>query len=240
MNPNSWAGAAHPHTLLGPQAVTTITNGSGVDVQPYFGSAMALLCSNAGSSDSLTTNGTFAADSGWTKGDGWTISTVLGRAVCSALGTLTDVKQNQACTEDAVYTVTYTVSSYAIGSVTPYLGGTAGTARTANGTYVETITCGAGVDPKLVFRASADFAGNIGVVSVIAAVLNVKLQESSDNSSFTDITGATFAPVYGIASVQTVAIDLDRAKPYVRSVSNPGTAASASFTHSITIAALKP
>jgi hypothetical protein len=62
---------------------------------------------------------------------------------------------------------TYTVSSYSAGSVTPQLGGTAGTTpRVANGTYLDVIEMGHLHRGKLAFEASAAFVGKIDDVAV--------------------------------------------------------------------------
>jgi hypothetical protein len=57
---------------------------------------------------------------------------------------------------------------------------------------------------------------NVGTVSGTAPTCDVKVQESSDNSSFTDISGATFTQV--TASNKTQLITFKRTKRYVRLV----------------------
>lgn len=53
--------------------------------------------------------------------------------------------------------------------------------------------------------------------------LDVKLQESDDNSTFTDISGAAFTQVTdAAASLQALSLDLDKTKRYVRAVSTIG------------------
>ena len=221
-------------SLASVAAVTSDTNGSAVDLVGYDGMASVVLMSAAGSSDTLSTNGTFAADSGWTKGTGWTIGS--GVATCDGTQTdVSDLKQNQSLTEGVTYTVTYTISSRSAGTLTPRLGGTAGVSRSANGTYVELITCGAGADPKLEFRADADFAGSLDNVSVMAASMAVHLEHSADGStSWSDITGASFATVYGLASAQRITINTDECKRYIRPVFDI-TGASATFTLGVTL-----
>ena len=54
----------------------------------------------------------------------------------------------------------------------------------------------------------------VGTVSGTAPTLDGKIQESSDNSTWTDISGATFTQV--TASTNTQAITFDRTKRYVR------------------------
>lgn len=110
-----------------------------------------------------TTNGTFASDTGWTKGTGWTISA----GVADAAGAIsTALSQTSAITLIAgyTYTITYTVTRSA-GTVTPSIGGTAGTARSTNATFVETIVAGS---TQLLAFTGAGFTGTIDNVSVSA------------------------------------------------------------------------
>lgn len=228
MTPNSWAGAVVPISGISIQAITGETSGTSVDTTDYTGAACVVLDSLAGSSDTLTTNGAFASDTGWTKGTGWTIGS--GKADCDGTQTaVSDLEQNQALTAGVSYTLTYTLSSVTAGSLTPRLGGTSGTTRTANGTYTEIIVCGAGTDPKLELRADADFVGKVDDVSVIAAKLIVKLQDSPDDSTWTDITGAVFNTVYGVASTQRIYFNVDACNRYVKALATPA-GASATFT----------
>jgi hypothetical protein len=108
-----------------------------------------------------STNGSFATDTAWTKGSGWTISG--GYGVASSCSTA--ISQNAAYTivQGRSYTVTYTVSSFSAGTVTASIGGTAGTARSANGTYTETIVAGS---TQAIAFTGAGFTGKIGTVSV--------------------------------------------------------------------------
>lgn len=112
------------------------------------------------------TNGAFASDTGWTKGTGWTIAA----GVATATGAIsTALSQSSAITLIAgfTYTITYTVTRTA-GTVTPSIGGTAGTARSTNATFVETIVCGA---TQILAFTGAGFSGTIDNVSVTAWAL---------------------------------------------------------------------
>ena len=112
----------------------------------------------------LVTNGAFATDTDWTKGDGWTI----GSGVASCDGSQaanTDLEQDpSALNEGQAYRVIFTVSNYSAGTVTPVIGGTAGTSRSANGTYTETIIAGSG--DAIALRGNASFAGDADDFSV--------------------------------------------------------------------------
>jgi len=107
------------------------------------------------------TNGNFGADLNWTKGAGWTIA--AGKA--TATGAIsTDIKQNAALNLIAgqSYTVQFTVTRSA-GSLTPSIGGTAGTARSATDQYTETIIAGSTQEIKF---TGAGFTGDLDFVTV--------------------------------------------------------------------------
>lgn len=104
----------------------------------------------------LTTNGTFAADTNWTKGTGWSIAAGVATKVPS--GTATTLSQSITFTAGYIYRVTFTVTARVAGSVTPRLsGGTnvVGTARSAAGTFSEDLTAVTG-------NNSFDFVGGTG------------------------------------------------------------------------------
>ena len=111
------------------------------------------------------TNGAFASDTGWTKGTGWSIAA----GVASATTATSDLSQTSAITLIAgyTYTITYTVSRSA-GTVTPSIGGTAGTARSSSATFTETIVAGS---TQILAFTGAGFTGTIDNVSVTAWVL---------------------------------------------------------------------
>src|SRR3990167_706844 len=87
----------------------------------------------------MVTNGAFAADTDWTKGAGCTIAA----GVATSTNSASALSQLGPYEPGRNYVVTFTVSSYVDGTVTPSLGGTNGTARGADGTFTETIKCGA-------------------------------------------------------------------------------------------------
>lgn len=110
-------------------------------------------------------NGTMTTDSVWTKGTGWTIAA----GVASSDGTQTgdsDLTQTPtyALENGQTYVVTFTVSGYSAGNVCAVVGDQEGTDRSADGTYVETITASSGADFDI--RADADFVGNIDEVYI--------------------------------------------------------------------------
>lgn len=107
------------------------------------------------------TNGDFAADTNWTKGAGWTIGAGVATAT-GAISTAISQSANQPVIAGMSYTVIYTITRSA-GGLIPSIGGTAGTERTASGTYKETII--AGSTQALAFTGNA-FTGTLDVVSV--------------------------------------------------------------------------
>ena len=72
--------------------------------------------------------------------------------------------------------------------------------------------------------AGADLQGYQGVLKIIldsgagVGTLDVKIQDSADNSSFTDVVGKTFAQVTTIASLQSLGIDTRAVRRYIRAV----------------------
>lgn len=110
------------------------------------------------------TNGSFATDTGWTKGAGWTI----GAGVATAAGAIsTAIEQTSAVTVVAgmAYAVTYTITRSA-GGLIPSIGGQAGTERTASGTYREVIV--ASSTQALAWTGNG-FTGTLDNVSITPA-----------------------------------------------------------------------
>ena len=106
-------------------------------------------------------NGFFATDTDWVKGTGWTI----GSGVATATGAIsTAIEQSSTLTlvEGKPYSVTYTITRDA-GSITLSLGGTAGTARSASGTYHETIIAGS---TQTISFGTSGFTGTLDDVSI--------------------------------------------------------------------------
>ena len=113
------------------------------------------------------TNGAFATDTGWTKGTGWTI----GSGVADATGAIsTALSQTLAITliEGYAYTITFTVATVSAGTITPSIGGTAGTTRSTAATFTESIVAGT---TQLLEFDTAGFTGTIDNVTVTAWVL---------------------------------------------------------------------
>ncbi len=107
-------------------------------------------------------NGAFTGNAdGWTLGAGWAYRIDDIERTASAVTTA--YQSNLPIVAKCPYSVIYTIANRTAGQVTVSLGGTAGTARTVDGTYTETII--AGTDGTLTFTPDADFDGRIDTVS---------------------------------------------------------------------------
>ena len=66
--------------------------------------------------------------------------------------------------------------------------------------------------------------------------LDVKLQESSDDSTYTDISGATFTQVTDAAqALEKISINTNDVKRYLRAVGTIGGTSSPAFTYSVAL-----
>lgn len=136
-------------------------------------------------------NSTFATDTIWTKGAGWTINTVAAIAVA---GVASDLEQDISAVNGETYLLQYSMSRTA-GTVTPSIGATAGTARSATGYYSELITA-AGTD-NLKFSKGDTFAGTVDNV-VVRKVLPYRTGSVWEWNGTTDLvtfgTGSALKP----------------------------------------------
>jgi hypothetical protein len=152
------------------------------DAVPGASVLLAVISVNGSSADAveLVTNGTFAADASWTKGTGWTISA----GVASSDGSQSadsDLTQDQAgglVQNGVAYQVTYTITRSA-GTITPYVGGTAGTTRSTAGTFTETIYAGA--SQALLMRANLDFIGTVDNFQVTMLRTGLQWEAAADS-----------------------------------------------------------
>lgn len=142
------------------------------------------------------TNGDFATDSDWTKGSGWTIGSGVATAT-TASSSLSQDSQT-AIEEGVAYTITYTITRSA-GTITPSIGGTDGTARSADGTYSETIICGSS---QQIDFTGAGFTGTLDNVTI--KLSNGKGYEIQNPNSYT-LSGTTLsmasAPANGVNNI---------------------------------------
>jgi len=126
-------------------------------------SATSLTLSQAATADyGYLSNGTFTGDaSGWTLTAGWAYGS---NAVAHTAGTTTLSATTLNIVIGGVYTLTFTISGMSAGTVTATLGGVAGTARSANGTYIQAFT--ATTTGTLIFTPTTTFNGTIDDVSI--------------------------------------------------------------------------
>jgi len=126
-----------------------------------------------GSGEELVTNGDFTGDaSGWVLQSPWAYDT--NNITATAATTEVARQQNITFAQGATYQVSYEISNYSAGGVRAFLYGTdtvsAGTTRSANGTYVEDITIGdspIGASNQIRFIPVTTFSGTIDNVSVV-------------------------------------------------------------------------
>lgn len=111
--------------------------------------------------ESYVTNGTFATDTGWTKGSGWTITG--GEAVASGT-TSNSISQTSPRTlvDGKAYRITYTVTR-AAGGVYASIGGGVGVTHSTSGTYTEIIIAGSTQEIAFV---GASFTGTVDTVTI--------------------------------------------------------------------------
>lgn len=140
----------------------------------------------------LVSNGAFASDTVWTKGDGWTIGSGTG----SSDGSQTEASDlSQAIlTVGKQYRVVYTVSGYSAGNLTPYAGATAGTSVSANGTYREFIDCTTNTSFSL--QADADFVGSVDNVTVHEVIAQTDTFAAIDGSGISGVNSVLLLDVY--------------------------------------------
>jgi len=129
----------------------------------------------------LVTNGSFATDTDWNKGTGWTISGGTANCDGSQSG-LTHLSQSMM-TAGNDYIVKFTISNYSAGNILVQYGGSGDYSQyyTANGTY-SFIGTSIG-NAFLYFYGNADFIGSIDNVSVQKLTWGRQISDDSTNYS---------------------------------------------------------
>lgn len=154
----------------------------------------------------IVANSTFDSSTGWAMGAGWSISG--GVAVGTATGTGATFNYNSATlTQGKAYKTTFTISGYTSGSITMQVGnGTAGTYRSADGTYTQTLIAGSSTT-QIQMNVGTSFTGNIDNVSVtelnIPSTSATYTQLLSDGDMETSGTSAWTAGNSALLSKQT-------------------------------------
>lgn len=109
-------------------------------------------------------NGTFATDTIWTKGAGWTIAAGVATAT-GAISTAISQTATQTLVAGKSYAVTYTITVSA-GTLVPSIGGQNGVIRSAAGTYSDVIVAGSS---QAIAFTGAGFTGTLDNVTVTLA-----------------------------------------------------------------------
>lgn len=112
----------------------------------------------------IVTNGDFASETGWTLGTGWAIGSGTLNATAVTTGQSAEFA-GAGVVSGNVYRIRYTISGYTAGGVSIFLG-TAGAARSANGTYEEYLTATASGAATFIRRTS-NFTGSIDNVEIV-------------------------------------------------------------------------
>lgn len=126
-------------------------------------------------------NGTFDADSDWTKEAGWTI----GSGTANYNGGSSLLYQS-TLTVGREYTVTFTITSISSGGFAARIGGTIGTYRTSPGTYTETMVADTAI---LGIAGNASTVGSVDNVTAIETDVSLAVQELTQQD--TDILAYT-------------------------------------------------
>lgn len=136
---------------------------------------------------SYVTNGTFASDTGWTKGTGWTIAAGVATAT-GAISTALSQTSPVTLVSGRKYAVTFTVTAASAGSVAISLGGgTAGTSRSTAATFTEVITAGA---TQIIAFTGTGFTGSIDNIFIIPFEIGAGWVVSSGTATATTASTA--------------------------------------------------
>ena len=123
----------------------------------------------------------------WEFGDGWSVGSGL---ASKSSGTASNLFQSNVLVVGLAYKVTFTLSNYSNGNVTPYCGGTgAGTSRASNGTFTEIIIALTSTTFFLV--ANSTFTGSVTNISVIEITDDTNLPRINyEGFSYQDALGS--------------------------------------------------
>jgi len=151
----------------------------------------------------LVTNGTFDADSVWTKTGAVTISG--GEGVFTSAATSDGFRQD-IMELGRTYEITFDVTSYTSGALRAYAGtGGIGTSRTAVGTYTEVLTC----------TGSPKTFSIIAIGTTTATIDNVSVREIDPLSVSLQMQGRITYADEGVEAQQTFARWYDDASNYI-------------------------
>lgn len=154
----------------------------GADGCAFYATTNGNTVADGTSGSDLVTNGSFATDSDWTKGTGWSISNGAAHCDGSQAGT-TELQQDSIFTNGEDYLVTWTMNRSA-GQVRACGsgGGTVGDWHNSPGYKTQVISA---VGGNFYFQADASFVGSIELVSILA-------YDSSANTGITTSGTGTY------------------------------------------------
>ena len=186
-----WMFGAEPDAAITDECKNILIGQADITAGPYsaFLDTAATMPNMLGGN--LAVNGTFAADTNWTKGTNWTITGGAAVATSVTSGLLTAAVAPLTIGKTYLVTFTATVTS---GDVAFQDGTANGTARSAAGTYEEIFTAGA-----VVFRfysPSGGFTGTLDNVSIQEYVAGGLRSDHGTRNLMVSI-GINAAPVMG-------------------------------------------
>jgi hypothetical protein len=114
-------------------------------------------------------------------GGGWAIDGTNDEADCDGVQTSTvDLEQDVGQSVGHNWYIAFTIKNYSAGTVTPIFGGTTGTARSADGAYIERLQAVDTTNLKL--RASSDFVGSVDNIAAFGELSTAYIKDVSDES----------------------------------------------------------
>ena len=153
----------------------------------------------------IVVNGDFSSATGWTLGADGAITGGQLVVTGSTTGTIAD-NTGSAIVAGRTYEVTFTIVSISVAvSMSASMGGTAGTARNAPGTYTEKIVPAGSGTPLLTKRFNGNFAGVIDNYSVKLLPGLHLFQATAGQRPNLKLDGGIYSDLYVAASSQGLA-----------------------------------
>jgi hypothetical protein len=199
IEPNAQFGQAD--IIMNPKNGTTMNVGIGTAAPTaklhVVGTGLITGGALVGTAPDLITNGTFATDTSWNKGTGWTISSnVANGNIASGFAQID--QSLPSLVEGQAYELTFTVNVVS-GGVAAFLGSSGsaeasfGSAINASGTYTRTVVCPVGQPKVLLIRANNDFTGTIDNVSLRAVATADRLSVIGNVAAAGTVTGSNLS-----------------------------------------------
>ncbi|MCC7037305.1 MAG: hypothetical protein IT560_08335 [Alphaproteobacteria bacterium] len=168
-------------------------------------------------------NGSFSSTANWSLGSGWSIASGVVTKSTTANSSVTETP-SPAVISGAPYQVTYTITARTTGSIKSQIGGTsAATARSATGTYTDTITAGAGTTAG--FATTDGFKGSIDNISFTPALATTATRSPTTAL----VSGDKYEVTFTVNSVSAGSVSANIGGAYGTARTSPGT-----YTETIT------